>query len=552
MRPSERLDFRLKNTGRVSAGWRSRSIAPSGPMDLRTGGLRIKSVTLTAKDKICFNPEGACTAEECEFARGYYDRLGGALPEVFRKDGLTREQIEKFAREFRLCPFELSLDVSLYADIIVCDYNYVFDPRVHLRRFFASDSAPFAFLIDEAHNLVDRAREMFSAEIFKQSFLEVRRNLKKTLPGLFTTMGKINAQLSEIRRRGPDERQNWSEQTPPQKLFPLLRAFLKQADRWLSGNEKAAFREELLGLYFAVSAFMRVSEKYDRSYVTCYERRERDFKVKLFCVDPSGQLKEALMRGSAAVFFSATLTPADYFKTMLGCSQSALKLTVPAPFPPQNLAVYVTDHMSTYFKERQRTAPDIARLIREAVYRQKGNYLAFFPSYAYMQMIFEIFGHENPGVHAIIQKPDMDENQRNTFLEHFEQERENTLVGFAVMGGIFGEGIDLVGDRLCGAIIVGVGLPGISLEREVIRQYFAEKLNAGFEFAYQFPGINRVLQAAGRVIRSEADQGVVLLIDRRYGTRRYKSLLPEEWMPVRIRHDSIFQDHLTRFWGKSK
>jgi DNA excision repair protein ERCC-2 len=532
----------------LTARTTGRTVAEQAIAELRDRGLRFKSLTLTAKDKICFNPEKTCTGEECEFARGYYDRLNPALVHIFEQDALTREYLTSVAMQYRLCPFELSLELSLYADCIIGDYNYAFDPRVYLRRFFYETSSDYTFLIDEAHNLVDRSRDMFSAEICKQSFLDVRRAVKGYLGDVYKSLGIINAWMLKARKGGDASDDSWAEKHAPEDIYPLLRRFIIQAEKWLARNDKTSFRENLLDLYYTVCGFVRVAEQYNENYVTCYERLKKNLRVKLFCIDPSSQLAEALNRCKAAVFFSATMTPLEYFKNIFGCRQSASHFLLPSPFPTERLGVFVADRISTLYRQRDTTAPEVTRIISTLVKQKKGNYLLYFPSYAYMLMIHEAFEAENPDTDIIIQTQEMSESARGEFLARFSTDNPQTLVGFAVMGGIFGEGIDLVGERLCGAVVVGVGLPGISLEKELIRAYFTKQLNAGFEFAYMYPGINRVLQAAGRVIRSDEDRGVVLLIDQRFDTRRYKSLLPGEWKPVRVHSPKQLSDHLIRFW----
>ncbi|MFZ0726193.1 MAG: ATP-dependent DNA helicase [Desulfobacterales bacterium] len=535
----------------LTARTTARTAAETALAHLGGGGLRLKYLTLTAKDKICFNPENECSGEGCEFARGYYDRLRDALPEIFSRDAMDRPYIEEVARRYGLCPFELSLTLAVYADGIICDYNYAFDPRVYLRRFFLEGGGDHTFLIDEAHNLVDRSREMFSAEIFKQPFLNLRRQVKKALPRLYKSMGRVTSQMRRLQQTDSAAAPAWSDKNPPADLYPALRRFAQLAEEWLGRNEKAAFREALLELYFAVIAFTRVFETYDASYVTCYETLDSDFKIRLFCIDPSDQLTEALGRSRSAIFFSATMTPAAYFKKMFGCQPAAVHRHFPSPFAAENLGLFIYDRVSTYFKQRRSTAPAVIRAVAATIRRKKGNYLLFFPSYDYMRLIYEGFASAHPEVDTILQTPGMPESDRSTFLDRFSHDNAETLVGFAVMGGIFGEGIDLVGERLSGAVIVGVGLPGICLEKELIRDYYESAYGAGFEFAYMYPGINRVLQAAGRVIRSETDRGVVLLIDQRFGTARYHALFPSEWRPVAPCSENDLKNRLDRFWTKA-
>jgi DNA excision repair protein ERCC-2 len=339
-----------------------------------------------------------------------------------------------------------------------------------------------------------------------------------------------------------------AERRAPQELDVLLRDFMAAAEKWLEKNLQSVFREDLLERYFEIGSFLRVAEQFDESYAACYEIESRDTRLKLFCIDPSRQIGAALARSRSAVFFSATLTPLDYFQSMLA-SETAPTLSLPSPFPAENLAVFVADRLSTFYRHRDRTKFEVSRILHRLVQTRTGNYLLFFPSYQYLRLVLEPFQATSPDLDVIVQEPGMAERQREAFLERFETRNPRTLVGFAVMGGIFGEGIDLVGTRLSGAAVVGVGLPAVGLERELIRGYFAERREQGFEYAYLYPGINRVLQAAGRVIRSETDRGVVLLIDQRYGSEHYRALLPEAWQPQPIRSPDDFAGGLLRFWA---
>ncbi len=517
--------------------------------ELRREGLHLKSLTLTAKDKICFCPEAACGAEECEFAKGYFDRIEAAREDAFLQDALTRDSVIQVARQHSLCPFEFSLELALWVDVIICDYNYAFDPRVSLKRFFAEEKTDHTFLIDEAHNLVDRAREMFSAQVTKQPFLDVRRAVRHELADVYRRMGQINSWLVRARRRCEDAGEEMADSQAPHDLYPRLHRFLKATEDWLSQNIKASYRDDLLDLYFAVSGFMRVSEQYDDAYVTCYQKKSKDLCVKLFCMDPAGQLSAALRRCRTAIFFSATMTPIAYFKEMFGSDSVAGELTIPSPFPQDKLKVLVADNVSTYYRDRTESADDVTSLLLAMVRQKTGNYLLFFPSYQYMSLIQERFMEQAHDLEVICQIPEMTEAQRDAFLDRFGQNNAATLVGFVVMGGIFGEGIDLVGERLAAAAIVGVGLPAICLERELIRAYFTENHDSGFEFAYLYPGINRVLQAAGRVIRSESDYGVITLIDSRFSRRQYAALFPSDWQPVRIGNEQQLTARLMEFWA---
>jgi DNA excision repair protein ERCC-2 len=525
---------------------------------LRKTGLRFKTVTLTAKEKICFMPGVACTPEECPYAKAYYDRIGPALNECWRLEAFTREVIEQQAREHSICPFEFSLDLSLWADAIICDYNYVFDPRVYLKRFFNENNGHYCLLVDEAHNLVDRARDMFSAEITKQPFLDVKKLVKDKLPRLAKAAGKINSYLVTagklcVETSAVGASDYVVREEPLTDILPLLRKFASLAEEWLSSNEPAAFREELLEIYFKVYAFLRTSEMYDKRYVTYFEKGEKDVKLKLFCVNPAYLLRQALARGRGAVLFSATLTPLDYFAEILGGEEGDGNIAVASPFAQENLCLLVADHVSTTYKTREKTYHVVVESITTAIEAKTGNYLVFLPSYYYLEEVYQRFCLRNPYTRVIRQVGGMTETERTEFLNQFSEDNHDTLVGFAVLGGIFGEGIDLIGERLVGAIVVGVGLPQICLERELIKSWFNKDKRPGFDYAYVYPGMNKVLQAAGRVIRAENDRGLVLLIDDRFSQSRYRSLFPQEWQgAIRVKTADSIGDWAKNFWMKEK
>jgi len=499
---------------------------------LQRRGLRFKCLSLTAKEKICFNPGAACNGEECEFARGYYDRIDTALAYGLGNDLLNRHHIETIAWQHRVCPFELSLDMSLHADCIVCDYNYAFDPHAYLRRFFQIVEEDYLFLVDEAHNLVDRSRNMFSADISRQLFTDGKKALKDELPKLQRFLIEIESWM--VTFRDSQEGKFLSTTELPEVLISLLRQLAAESEAWLSLNIKAFYREAVLDLFFTCSRFLKVSELFDERYAVCYDFSKGDIYINLFCIDPSSHLQKRLAGIRSAVFYSATLTPMNYFKGIFGCDPSLPELILPSPFPRENFTLMVADGISTFFKNREQTKDRIAEMIAGFVGREQGNYLVFFPSYNYLDKVLSVFRQTGADLDIVSQETGMSEREREDFIGQFSHDNTRTLVGFAVLGGVFGEGIDLVGDRLAGAVVVSVGMPPPTPERELIRNYFDESRDAGWEFAYVFPGFNRVLQAAGRVIRTETDRGAVLLIDRRFGSARYRSMFPVDWRPVAI------------------
>ncbi|HEX7862615.1 MAG TPA: helicase C-terminal domain-containing protein [Verrucomicrobiae bacterium] len=529
-----------------------RTVAEKALEDLRTRGLRLRSVTLTAKEKICFNDGKPCDLTTCPFAIVYYDRIKAALQDAFACDTFTREQIEALARKHQVCPFELSLDLSVWADAVICDYNYVFDPSVSLKRFFGDEKRDFAILIDEAHNLVDRAREMFSAELRRGEVTALRDELDTELPACAKLLKRIHAQFAAFRTlEGTTARgESFVNASHPPKLTKVLKDFCAEAESWLARNEPAGFKESLLDFYFKALAFVRTDELYDERYSTTYEPHAQ--KLKLFCVDPSKSIRDSLARVGASVFFSATLNPIDYFRESLGGNMTDVALKLASPFPRENLLLLVQDRIATNFRARTETCGAVAEAIAAAVRAKPGNYLVFFPSYEYMTRVLEAFSTRYPDITSVTQKTGMSESEREEFLSLFNSPAEQTLVAFAVLGGIFGEGIDLVGDRLIGVIVIGIGLPQICLERDLIREYWQNAGRSGFDYAYTFPGMNRVLQAVGRLIRTETDRGTVLLIDDRFVRPAQRKLFPVWWETRIVRTDRKIQDLSEAFWNSAE
>ena len=553
-----------------------RAIAEKALVDLRRAGLKLRAVTSTAKEKVCVRDGKPCDLLTCPLALGYYDRVKPAIREALEREKITRVVLEEVGQKHQVCPFELSLDVSLWVDAIICDYNYVFDPQVYLRRHFAEDGGAYGFLVDEAHNLVDRAREMFSADLDGREIVDIKRAVKqasprcsKALTQLHTAMRKLgNAtkphensfeasdpsselNLFPVKTAPIRSEENGVSTNPefPDSLIEPLETALDEVENWLVKNQPAEFREALLALYFRLHSFRRTAELYDERFVTIIESGPA-IKVRLFCLDPSLLLRKALARGKAAIFFSATLTPMDYYRTLLGGAPEDPVLQLSSPFPSQNLAVLIQDRIQTHFKGRADSLGDVVEAIGTLVRGRRGNYLVYFPSYQYLNDTLQEFQIRFPPISVLVQRPGMTEPERDAFLAAFSVEHGETLVGFAVLGGIFGEGIDLVGERLIGAVIVGVGLPQLCVERNLIRDYFQQQNAAGFDYAYTFPGMNRVLQAVGRVIRSETDHGVVLLIDARFDELRYRRLFPAWWKFVKVRNSDALRETVAGFWKR--
>ncbi len=526
----------------LTARTTGREIAENALTLLREKGLRLKSITIVSKEKICFIKDNPKSCDNCKYAKGYYERLVPALIEGRTEECQTRLFIETLAEKHTICPFELTLDLSTICDCIICDYNYVFDPFVALKRYFGNNGGDYHFLVDEAHNLVDRGRDMFSAELDKKDILEIRRELKPykdAVKYIYRDLGKINTWfLNKVKEVG-SSKPEWIEKGFPEELLWRLRAFVRSTDDWLDLNKGGVYKKVLLDTYYTVKQFVTIAEMFNERFRCIYTLDKKSLSLKLYCIDPSQQLNKALSAGSTAALFSATLAPMHFYKELLGLNADSRMGALPSPFPPENLSVLVADSIHTAYKYRDESLVSVVESIETVVDSKVGNYLVYFPSYRYMMMAVTLFEKNNPQVKCVVQQSGMSEDERTEFINHFHELAEardsKSLVGFAVMGGVFGEGVDLTGDRLSGVVVVGVGLPGISTERNLVRDYFDQN-RIGFEYAYMYPGMNKVLQAAGRVIRTMSDTGVVLLIDSRFSRSEYSQLFPQEWAPVFVKN----------------
>jgi len=506
---------------------------------MRAKGLAIRSVTITAKEKVCPMERPDCAA--CPLAAGYYDRRRDALREAVAMQRLDAESILDLAREHELCPFELSLDISESADVVICDYNYVFDPRVRLKRYFDGKSR-VGLLVDEAHNLADRARDMLSAEISGRRAAELRRELAR-FEGKDSPMVRLLGELLSALDDGDAEQECSSEL--PEEPVQAIRRFAEIA------SELEPAEPDVVQFVYDAQWFVRVSRQFDPD---CYRALvlpgERYLTIRLWCFDPSSHLKKALSRVGGAALFSATLAPMEHYAQMLGVdgeADSALRLE--SPFPRENLFV-ARMPVAVGMKDRERTLGAVVQIIHAMVLAKRGNYLACFPSYAYMTMAFRRYRMLWPDDDVVCQESRMSESARRQFIERFQPAPERSLVAFVVLGGVFAEGVDLPDDRLSGAAIVSTGIPQVSSERELLSEQMDDGDGGGYDTAYVYPGIRRVLQAAGRVIRTESDRGVVLLMDMRYRQEKYCSLMPPHWDVEDIGRMSTLKAALEAFWER--
>ena len=527
----------------------TRTVAEQAFSLLKEKGLLYKTITLTAKEKICFCEEAECNPDACPYAKGHFDRVNDAVFDLITHSGdWSREVLEEQAKKHMVCPFEMSLDVSNWADAVICDYNYAFDPQAHLKRFFSeSGKGEYLFLIDEAHNLVERGREMYSASLYKEDLLEVRKLVKAEDPKLAKGLSECNQQFLELKR----ECEHYQILKSVSHIALKLMNVLSKLEDYLEECKDAEKKKRVLDFYFAVRSFLNIHDIMDENYVIFSEMMEDGrFQIKLFCVNPAVNLQNYLEQGNSTIFFSATLLPVHYYKKLLSVEKDDYAVYAHSSFPQENKFLFIgTDVSTRYTRRGESTYQRFARYIAVMAEQKKGNYMAFFPSYRFLEEVHTCFlecvDHE---VDSICQVSYMDEEQREEFLEEFEQEREKSLVAFCVMGGIFSEGIDLTEDKLIGAVIAGTGLPQVCTEREILKQYFNAADMDGFDYAYLYPGMNKVLQSAGRVIRTESDRGVILLLDDRFRAMRYREVFPREWQQYQLGSVKNLEQEIRTFW----
>lgn len=532
----------------------TRTVAQDAFEILRDRGLLFKVITITAKEKLCFCDKPECDPEKCPYAKGHYDRINDAVYELWTTEqSFDRETLLRHAQKWQVCPFEMSLDLAIWMDGVICDYNYVFDPNVCLKRFFGENvSGNYLFLIDEAHNLVDRGREMYSASICLNDVIETRKFVKPYSQKLWKKLGKVKKQMEELRQNCGE----WKVQENAGVLPISLLSVQGELDQLLEESPAQEVVDGILDFYFEVRDFLNISELVDDNYVvyTAFDENGR-FYMKLFCVNPAENLQKCLDKGNSTVFFSATLLPLQYYRKMLSTRSENFGMYVESPFEQKKRCLMICrDVSSKYTRRGYKEYRKIAEYIARMSWQKKGNYMVFFPSYRLMEDVYQVYQDEFSvsWVRCISQHASMTELEREEFLEEFTEETEETLVGFCVMGGIFSEGIDLIGDRLIGAAVVGTGLPQVNCEREILKGYYDEKGEQGFDYAYRYPGMNKVLQAAGRVIRTKEDTGAILLMDERFLNRDYRNLFPREWNDACTCTLGNVEKHLQAFWDVSE
>lgn len=555
----------------------TRTVAEESFELLRSKGLKLHSVTISAKDKLCVLEERNCNPIACPRARGHFDRINECLYEMLvSESNITRECIEEYAEAYQVCPYELSLDVALWVDAVICDYNYLFDPKVQLKRFFSAQAGKgeYLFLVDESHNLVERARNMYSATLFKEDMLEVKKYLEpvskkaaSAVKRINTTMLKLKKDIEvceELKANGnamgadltgfhTDGYESYMELSSCDELVVQLLRFISDMEKLLEDRSNFEGYDTVMDFYFKVHHFVNMYEGLDENYVIYTQKfGKSNVMISLFCVNPSHRLQEVISKGRSTIFFSATLLPIHYYKELLTGNQKDTAVYIPSPFDQKKRFLAITSGVTSKYSARGYEQYErIVEYLRAAIVKP-GNYMVFFSSYKMMEDVYDVAVERGLGDdrRLLLQTANMTEEAREQFLKEFAVKEERPLIAFCILGGIFSEGIDLKEDQLIGAFVVGNGLPQVCVERKILQEYFAKNGLDGFAYAYIYPGMNKVLQAAGRVIRTEEDEGVILLMDDRFKQREYRSLFPQEWDDVKYVNQNNVAAEIAAFWNK--
>lgn len=535
----------------------TRSVAQNSLSVLRERGLHFRSVLITAKEKICPLEKMVCDAEHCPYAAGHYDRINDALFDcLIHEVDISREIIMDYANKHMVCPFEFSLDASMFVDGIICDYNYAFDPRVKLRRYFGEGSTKknYIFLVDEAHNLVDRASAMYSTELYKETFLSIKRLLTPYNRKIGNLLGKCNECFLKYKKLCTAENNYVLIDDLEDLYLYLLRLhghISSFMDEMKEIPELQEHKEELLDFYFRLNHFINIYELLDDSYEIYGEQITKDsFMIRLYCIHPANNLTACIEKSLATVFFSATMLPITYYKELLHNDEDDYAIYIPSPFPKEHRGLFSGIDVSSRYRMRgPRLYEKIAQYLNYMVHSKEGNYMAFFPSYKMLEDVYEVFTAKEyqQDIELMKQTPFLSEQEREDFLERFG-ETASPVLGFCILGGVFSEGIDLVGDSLIGCAIVGTGLPMVCNEKEIQQQFFENRQTKGFEYAYLYPGMNKVQQAAGRVIRTMEDKGIILLLDDRFVTKQVVDTFPAEWDNYQVVTLDTVANQLEEFW----
>ncbi len=572
--------FTAKNVTGIAALDAAREIVKHAP--------HFRAVMIQAKEQVCPYKKTAPELNlrlKCRFCEkvdsipealgkssvSYRERQLAALTALLKSaDGIyTAARVRKTADEYNICPYELSLDLSEYCTMLVCDYNYVIDDNIRFKRYFKDvkrcAEEKYVFLFDEAHNLPDRTRNTYSATVTSALVREIAdlsdtyfledAEFQAAANGLCDAMDELASVCVEneyVRQTDEGEVSGgfYESSRVPDGLVKSAAELAKLMGRYIRDGEDSA--EVLSEYYTKISKLVFAARFFDKGFRFFASRKGNHITAELLCLDPSGMIQAMTKVARSVVMFSATLSPMEYFVEVTGLKH-AVTLELESPYARDNLCLIAYDSISTRFADRKGTAEECAEVIAEAASARRGNYLVYFPSYDYMKRVCRLFAQAMPECTIVMQRQGMSYRERERFIEVFHKRVNEWVVGFCVLGGMFSEGIDLAGESLIGAIIIGTGMPQLSAERNIMAAYYDEKTERGRDFAYICPGMNKVLQAAGRVIRSESDRGIVLLIDDRLGDPSMKRLFPKHWRHMKYTGDPLsMRSILKEFWTATK
>jgi DNA excision repair protein ERCC-2 len=505
----------------------------------------LRHVSITARDKACFLPGTPCEPDACRYARGYWDKVRDALPALLERRSGDPETIAEIARQHEVCPFELSLDAAPWSDVIIGDYNYLFDPVVRLQRLVGDPAT--AVLVDESHQLSPRVRDMLSLSLRRGA---VQQALAEVPPdAVCRRLRGIDRQLLKLRR----EASGGAEQII-ERPDPLLRALQKFVDEFASGELALQNWPACQDLLFTCSRWLRSETWYSPVgfvfTLTLEDKKDgKEIAVGMTCLDAGPWVQARLAEFGGHVRFSGTVSPLQLYQSLHGIEDGAAE-RAGNPFSPDQLSVLVVADLPTYFRARQRSLPQLVDLVAAVMQSGAGHHLVAFPSFEYLDTFAVAFKAAHAGVRVHVQTPAMTEEARVDYLEQFQQ-HQTPLLGLVVLGGVFGESVDFSGARLSGIVCVGVGLPPPSLTRTALQAHFDARGLDGSAVAFQQPAMVKVLQMAGRLLRSPEDRGVLCLVDARFRQPEYNRFFPQHWRPEIVRARDV-RDRLDAFWQLNK
>lgn len=496
---------------------------------LNKEGYLLSFTEIRARSKMCpYKLEKVCNPDDCPLTVGYYSKLKDVLRDcLVHENLLNSEIIDKYAKKYDVCPFELSLDFSVYTDFVVCDYNYAFHPISYLRRFFEVPDKTYRIfaLVDEAHNLIDRARDMFTVTFSEEDYKNLKKELKGyRSPEINKILRKINQDLRLFKQFEFNDQPIILEQLDS-KFIQHITKLRSEINVLETDNPKLKLKKGkdfLIDLY----KFIVINDLLNDGFKIILDNKYDNLTIKLFCIDPSSFINKSLFHFLGTLFFSATLTPIDYFQKVNLNRDGFKTISLPSPFNPNNFFLIINDNISIKYKDRDKTLEEVVKEINIFVSKKVGNYLIFVPSFEYSRKIEKYFINDS---RFVFQTATMTNKDKDDFLANFKENPQESRVGVCVISGSFAESIDLTGDRLIGVVVVGVGLPQVNFENNLVKDFYIQKEMNGYEFAYMNPGINKVLQALGRVIRTQNDKGSALIIDSRYAQSHYFSVLKDRY-----------------------